>query len=149
MKHSFSQPRDLHSFAAKIIGAARNADAARARIARRVAEADQLLAAAVLDRAAVEQAAETFVGSAHATRELNAAAESANALLEGADPSDRRAAKAREALSAMSAQAWALADEAIVARRRVNDESASASATAEAPALSQAPAEPAVPARGT
>jgi hypothetical protein len=111
-----------------------------------VAEADQLRAAAILDRAAVERAAETFLATAHATSELNATAESANAILEGADPSDRRAAKAREALSAMSTQAWAWADEAIAARRRVNDESASVAATADAPALTQAPSEPVAPA---
>jgi hypothetical protein len=47
---------DLGDGRAAIV-AARNADAARARIARRVAEADQLRAAAILDRAAVERAA--------------------------------------------------------------------------------------------
>jgi hypothetical protein len=148
MKHSFSQPRDLHSFAAQITAAARNADAARARIARRVAEADERRAAAIVDRAAVEQAAEAFVGIAHATVELNAAAETAKAILDNADPSERHTAKAREALSAMSAQAWAWADEAVAARRRVSDESASARAQAQTvPAEAWPVSQPPGPAR--
>jgi hypothetical protein len=97
MKNSWSQPRDLHSFAAKVTAAARDSDAARARIAARVTDADRARVAAILDRAAIEQAAEQFVAATYATTELNAAAEAAKAVIAGADPSDRSAAKARDA----------------------------------------------------
>jgi hypothetical protein len=136
---------DLGDGRAAIV-AARNADAARARIARRSLRPTSCARRRSWTEPPSSGRPETFLATAHATSELNATAESANAILEGADPSDRRAAKAREALSAMSTQAWAWADEAIAARRRVNDESASVAATADAPALAQAPSEPVAPA---
>jgi hypothetical protein len=99
MKHSVSTPRELHDFAAKVLTAARNADAARAELARRTDAATRALTDVLADRSAIEERLDDFVSSVAATNDLEPALARLQGLLVDADTKDRKVRKASDALA--------------------------------------------------
>jgi hypothetical protein len=131
MKHSASQPRDLHEFASKVNTAARNVEASRTAIAKRKAAADRQHEQALRARSDVQQAAERVLGATRDQGDLSAAAESAEAFLATANPSDRKVRKLTESLQDIREAARARAAEAVETSERVRQETAAANAEAD------------------
>jgi hypothetical protein len=131
MKHSASQPRDLHEFATKVNTAARNVEASHAAIAKRKAAADRQHEQALRARSDARHAAERLLDATREQADLTAAAESAEAFLATADPSDRKVRKLTESLQAIREQARARAAEAVETSQRVQQETAAANAEAD------------------
>ena len=130
MKHSASQPRDLHEFASKVNSAARNVEASHAAIAKRKATADSQYEQALRARSDAQHAAERLLDAAREQTDLTAAAESAETFLATANPSDRKVRKLTESLQSIREQARARATEAVETSERVRQETAAANAEA-------------------
>jgi metal-dependent amidase/aminoacylase/carboxypeptidase family protein len=91
VRHSISEPRDLHAFATKVGATARNVEAARAAIGERVRAAESEVIRALRDRAAVEQAAAALVAATWEVDEVKAVKDRVEAFVADASMDDRRA----------------------------------------------------------
>jgi hypothetical protein len=131
MKHSVSQPRDLHAFATKVNVAARNVEGAHAALAQRKAAADHVHEQALRARAAVANAAEDFVAATTAHEELSRVVESAEVFLAGASPSDRKVRKLAQSLHGIRDQIRVWMAEGREASQRVAMATAAANAEAD------------------
>jgi hypothetical protein len=99
VRHSVSEPRDLHAFATRVGATARNVEAAKAAIAERVRVAQ----CKVIEAKAVKDRVEDFVADAPVD--------------------DRRAKKARESVQALHEQGNRWAQEALSEQERVRSDS--------------------------
>jgi hypothetical protein len=113
VRHSISEPRDLHAFATKVGATARNVEAARAAIGERVRAAESEVIRALRDRAAVEQAAAALVAATWEVDEVKAVKDRVEAFVADASMDDRRAKKARESVQALHEQGNRCAQEAL------------------------------------
>jgi Short C-terminal domain len=126
VRHSISEPRDLHAFATKVGATARNVEAARAAIGERVRAAESEVIRALRDRAAVEQAAAALVAATWEVDEVKAVKDRVEAFVADASMDDRRAKKARESVQALHEQGNRCAQEALSEQERVRGDSEAA-----------------------
>jgi hypothetical protein len=123
VRHSLSEPRDLHAFATKVSATARNVEAAKAAIAERVRAAESEVIQALRDRAGVEQAAAALVAVTWEVDEVKAVKDRVEAFVADAPAADRRAKKARERVQALHEQGNRWAQEALREQERVRGDS--------------------------
>lgn len=118
-----SDPRDLHTFATKVVATARNVEAAKTAIAERVRVAERQLSDALRDRAAVEQAVSDLVAATWEVDEVKAIKQAVEAFASTAPEDDRRARKARESVRALHDDGNRWAQEALIEQERVRRDS--------------------------